>query len=218
MKLKEESKVVENMLLNVPSVPTTTLDPVPFELEDPEPVFTVNYGKEMKNALRKARSSIKLMLKSSIPSHYLDDDYIKDKIEQDAESLGKLYYQQKIIELVEQANVDAIGSGNISARLIEVFNQTAKALSDISDQINKMQTALRKSYIDLVLDLKYKAQEEEQLALGIGSGNGTPKMIVNKDEGEKNVFVGTKEVTKKLMLEKKRKNRPEGFVEIEEVE
>lgn len=218
MKLKEESKVVENMLLNVPSVPTATLDPVPFELEDPEPVFTVNYGKEMKNALRKARSSIKLMLKSSIPSHYLGDDYIKDKIEQDAESLGKLYYQQKIIELVEQANVDAIGSGNISARLIEVFNQTAKALSDISDQINKMQTALRKSYIDLVLDLKYKAQEEEQLALGIGSGKGTPKMIANKDEEEKNVFVGTKEVTKKLMLEKKRKNRPDGFVEIEEVE
>lgn len=216
MKLKEESKVVESLVTQAPSVPTgSILDPIPYELEDPEPVFTVDYGKEMKIAIRKARTSIKTMLKSSIPSNYLEDDYIKDKIDQDAESLGRLYYQQRIIELVEQANVDAIGNGNISARLIEVFNQTAKSLSDIADQINKMQISLRKAYIDIVLDLKYKAQEEEAIKIGVEGGSST-KAIEDKKDEYSNVFVGTKDMIKELANAKKQEYK-QNYQDVEEV-
>lgn len=216
MKIKEESKAVENLLMAAPAVPPEITDQVPFELEDPEPVFTVDYVKEMKSALKKARNSIKTMLKSSIPSNYLDDEYIKDKIEQDAESLGRLYYQQRIIEIVEQANVDAIGSGNISARLIEVFNQTAKSLSDIADQINKMQVSLRKAYIDIVLDLKYKAQEEEASKMSLECGTSSKAMIEEKKYDYSNVFVGTKDMIKSLADAKKQEHK-QNYQEAEEI-
>lgn len=216
MKIKEESKAVENLLMSTPSVPPEMTDQMPFELEDPEPVFTVDYIKEMKVATKKARNSIKTMLKSSIPNEYLDDEYIKDKIDQDAESLGRLYYQQRIIEIVEQANVDAIGAGNISARLIEVFNQTAKSLSDIADQINKMQVSLRKAYIDIVLDLKYKMQEEESAKVGIESGNSSKALIEEKKDEYSNVFVGTKDMIKNLANMKKQEYK-QSLQEIEEI-
>lgn len=216
MKIKEESKAVENLLMSTPSVPPEMTDQMPFELEDPEPVFTVDYIKEMKVATKKARNSIKTMLKSSIPNEYLDDEYIKDKIDQDAESLGRLYYQQRIIEIVEQANVDAIGAGNISARLIEVFNQTAKSLSDIADQINKMQVSLRKAYIDIVLDLKYKMQEEESAKVRIESGNSSKALIEEKKDEYSNVFVGTKDMIKNLANMKKQEYK-QSLQEIEEI-
>ena len=165
MKMKEQTKELESLIKesqNVNNYVSSALQDigVPEELQDPEPIFSVDYDAEMKKYNKKARASVKQLIKAIVPAVYMNEDYIVDKISQDSESLGKLYYQQHLIELVQRANVDSIARGNVSPRMIEVFNMTSKSHSDIDAQINLLQTALRKSYIDIILDLKHKAEEE----------------------------------------------------------
>lgn len=181
--------------LAVPQSAANLSDALPEELEEPEPLFVIDYKKEMREAMKKARRSIKTMIKTIIPSEYLDDPYIIDKIEQDAETLGRLYYQQKIVEKVEEANVNAIGNGNLSARLFETFNMTAKSHSDLAKQISDAHTTIRRSYIDVILDVKAKSKLASRPLLGTSS---EIHQISDKSSEFSRVFVGTKDLVKSL--------------------
>lgn len=201
MKLKDQSQELAKMVdqLAAPQAVADLSDAIPEELEEPEPLFTIDYKKEMREAVKKARRSIKTMLKTIIPAEYIDDPYITDKIEQDAESLGRLYYQQHIIEKVEEANVNAIGNGNLSARLFDTFNQTAKSHSDLAKQISDTQTAIRKSYIDVILDVKAKSKLASKPFLAAGAA---PLQVTDKSTEFSRVFVGTKDLVKSLHMKR----------------
>lgn len=204
MKMKEQTKELESLIKesqNVNNYVSSALQDigVPEELQDPEPIFSVDYDAEMKKYNKKARASVKQLIKAIVPAVYMNEDYIVDKISQDSESLGKLYYQQHLIELVQRANVDSIARGNVSPRMIEVFNMTSKSHSDIDAQINLLQTALRKSYIDIILDLKHKA-EEERSALNYQQ---TEKKL-ESDKPFNKIFVGSKELVEEIQNKKRK--------------
>lgn len=202
MKVKDQSKELENLInatsnLSDEVAANLNVTDTPEELEEPEPVFTIDYNSEEKDSKKKAKASIKQLIKAIIPKEYINSQYIIDKINQDAEQLGKLYYQEKMIEVTQRALISSIGQGNLSPRMFEVFTQISKNHSDIAKQISDFQTVLRKSYIDIVLDLKAKFEEENNLNQ-IGVSSDSPKSIEQKDDSFNRVFVGGRDLVDKL--------------------
>lgn len=216
MKIKDESKELSDLLQATAkenSFVSSQLEDseLPEELQ-PEPVFEFDYDKQMKVARKAARKSIVKIVKSVVPESFADSDYIKEKIDEDADQLGKLYYQQLTIETMQKANMEAVSKGNLSPRMFEVFTQLSKNHSDIAKQITEHQIVLRKTYIDIVFDMKRKLEEEQQTQVGIKTIEG-PK---NVGPAELNTFTSTKELISKMHDLKKKKILEQPFEEVKE--
>ena len=218
MKVKEETKELESLINATSDVSKAVqqklgTEELPTELEDPEPIFEWDGEKEMHIAVKKARKSIIVLVNSIVPKNYLDSNYIKDKLEQDAQQLGRLLCQQRSIELMQSTNMNAVGKGNLGARMFEVFTLLSKNHSDIAKQISDFQTSLRKSYIDIVLDLKAKIREENPDINNNLLENNESVKLENKSDKFKNVFIGSSDLTKQLQNRKKEQIKEADFNE-----
>ena len=146
------------------------------------------------------------IVKEVVPTIMQNSTMILDKVEQDAEQLGHMYYESIRTDKVIQANMDAIGHGEISPRLFEVYIKLSKQQSDLAQQITIAQNNMRKNYIDTYLDLQQKDNAEENLAIGTSkSNNKTLALEGEKEEPAKleNVIMGTGNVAKMLQEKKK---------------
>ena len=146
------------------------------------------------------------IVKEVVPNILQNSTMILDKVEQDAEQLGHMYYESIRTDKVIQANMDALGRGEISPRLFEVYAKLSKQQSDLAQQITIVQNNMRKNYIDMYLDLQQKDNVEENLAIGSSKHTSkTPALEENKDEPGKleNVIMGTGNVAKMLQEKKK---------------
>lgn len=216
MKIKDESKELSDLLQATArenSFVSSQLEEseLPEELQ-PEPVFEFDYDKQMRVARKAARKSIVKIVKSVVPENFANSDYIKEKIDEDADQLGKLYYQQLTIETMQKANMEAVSKGNLSPRMFEVFTQLSKNHSDIAKQITEHQIVLRKTYIDIVFDMKRKLEEEQQ------SNIGTKAIEAPQVHGpaELNTFTSTKELIHKMHELKKKKVLEQPFEEVKD--
>lgn len=77
--------------------------------------------------------------------------------------------------------MDALGRGEVSPRLFEVYAKLSKQQSDLSQQINELQNIMRKNYIDTYLDLQQKDGTEEQYAIS-SRNEEKPKAIAPAKE------------------------------------
>ena len=146
------------------------------------------------------------IVKEVVPTILQNSTMILDKVEQDAEQLGHMYYESIRTDKVIQANMDALGRGEISPRLFEVYAKLSKQQSDLAQQITIVQNNMRKNYIDTYLDLQQKDNAEENLAIGTSKQNNEiPAIEGGKEEPEKfeNVIMGTGNVAKMLQEKKK---------------
>lgn len=203
MKIKEESKELQRMIeSSISGNLGDNISDVPEELEDPKPLIDIDFKTETKKFRKKARNSIIQMIDCILPQSSISSKYIQDKINQDAEQLGKLYYQEYLIEVTQQIQVDSLTRGNISPRMFEVFATLSKNHSEIAKQISEFQTILRKSYIDIKYDLKNAKEEDEAQPIVLTEHAEIP---ANKQLKEKEVFLGTKDLV--LKIQEKRKNQ-----------
>lgn len=214
MTVKDETKELQSLISNsnkdLNSIQQLSNSELPTELEDPEPIFEWDGIQEMRISIKKARKSIEVLVNSIVPKNLIKSKYIQDKLEQDSQQLGKLICQQKSIELMQTTNMNAVGKGNVSPRMFEVFTMLSKNHSDISKQISEFQTILRKSYIDTVLDLKNKDNLENPNQM---IGQNSIQNIENKSDQTSNIFVGTSELVKKLQDNKKQALKEVDFIE-----
>lgn len=186
-------------------------DSIPEELQDPEPIFEMNYKSEQRQAIKKAKDSITIIVKEVVPETLQNSPLIKDKINQDAEQLGNLYYQYKKKEVVHQALMDTIARGETESKRFDAFEKMSKSLEELGEKITNMQNQFRKYYIDTYLDMQHKDEEDEFIDSGAAKaiGNNHQPRIINSTEissgtdEETNIISGTDEVTK--MLAEKRK-------------
>ena len=193
MKIKEESKILEGLVEGMISDPQTnfSISNDPPELEDPKPIVEIDFKKKGKEFRKKARNSILQIIKTLMPEDMINSQYVQDKVSQDAEQLGKLYYQEYLIETTQQIQVDAITRGNFSPRMFEVFATLSKNHSDIAKQISDFQTILRKSYIDIKYDIK-NAKQSDQNIIEENSFQALPTPKTDQ------VFFGTKDLIQLL--------------------
>lgn len=206
MGIKDETEELKK-LLNITAIDSNTVsqqitEELPEELE-PEPLFEFDYDGEMKKAYNRASAAVMQIVKAVLPEEYHKHSYIKDKIKEDSKQLGKLYYQQLSIETMQKANMEAVSKGNAAARMFEVFTQLSKAHSDIAKQISDHQVTLRKSYIDMKLDIQTRIEEE------MYAQNGQPALPgpENNQKQIDNIHVGTRSLIEELMQEKIRSVR-----------
>lgn len=184
-------------------------DSIPDELQD-EPIFNMNYKSEQEQCINKAKQSILIIVKQIVPEMMQNMPLIKDKIKQDAEQLGNLYYQYNKKETYHRALMDIIARGDHSVKAFDVCEKISRSLEDLGNNITTFQNQLRKSYIDTYLDLQHKIDEDEilQAKLGLSDDMNTPKIEqytptpVGKLE---NRVVGTESVVRNLSEMKKAK-------------
>lgn len=176
-------------------------DSIPASMLDVEPSFKLNYKSVKKQCIKKAKDSITLVVKEVVPESLQNSTLIIDKINQDAEQLGALYYEYEKNDKVVQALIDTIAHGQLQARLFEVYTKFSKINQELSAQITETQNQLRKYYIDTYLDLQEKKDREHALL----ETDKKPALSAPNDEiiHNSNVIVGTEDLTKSLNAKKK---------------
>lgn len=181
-------------------------DELPAELQDPEPAFVMNYKGEQKQCVKKAKDSIMIIVKEVVPEQLQNTALIQDKVNQDAEQLGNLYYQYKKKEVVHQTLMDTIARGETNSKMFDSFEKMSKSLEDLGSKITETQNQLRKYYIDTYLDIQRKDETDEaMLALGAKPAE-EPKEIAPEAKMQ-NVIVGTDDTIKFLAEKRKQMMR-----------
>ena len=204
--IKEETKELEQLLKISQPISQSVVqavDDTPEELQEPEPLFTLDYEKEKKMLMKKARASISKIAKTIIPKAYINHEYVQDHINQNAEQLSSLFWQKMCIEIMQKTLMETVAHGNASPRYFETFSQISKNHSDIADQISKQETFVRKDFLDLKYTL-IEAKEDEEM----DSMKMTPKAIENKPESqvqEGYLISSNKEFIKEQKAEKLRR-------------
>lgn len=187
-------------------------DSIPEELQDPEPIFEINYKSEQRQAIKKAKDSIMIIVKEVVPETLQRSPLIVDKVNQDAEQLGNLYYQYKKKELVHQALMETIARGETEAKRFDAFEKMSKSLEELGEKITNMQNQFRKYYIDTYMDIQRKDEEDDFISSGggryheISDAPSTPRITAapTTESDESNIITGTDELTK-MLAEKKKK-------------
>ena len=146
---------------------------IPDELQEPDPIFVVSHDEILNNNEAKALKSVQHIVNTIVPKNYQDNPIIKDKISQDAEQLGQLYYQQHMNNIIIKTIMDTIAKGDTTAKLFDSYTRLMSIAKDFNKQINEMQNQFRKYYIDTYLDLQHK--EDEDI---IAEGNGVNKKAI----------------------------------------
>ena len=219
--IKEETKELESLLkITKPieqAVIAPAVDSAPEELGEPEPLFTIDYEKEKKRLMKRARATVKKLVRLIIPPQMIEDDFVKDKIEQDADQLSSLYWQKECIEIMQKTLMETVSHGNASPRYFETFSQISKNHSDIADQISKFETFIRKNYTDIKYDIK---DREDELNL-LGGASQVPQLESKKQDDGGILITSTKDFIKNAKEEKikflKAKNQKDDVLDVDEV-
>lgn len=151
---------------------------IPAELQDPDPIFTVEHEQVMDTNEARAKLSIKQIVNTIVPEAYQQNPIIKDKIDQDAMQLGQLYYQQSMNNVMIKTIMDTIAKGDTSAKLFDSYTKLMSIAKDLNKQINEMQNQFRKYYIDTYMDLQHK--DDEDLILQADMGNRQKQIPAGK--------------------------------------
>lgn len=129
---------------------------IPSELQEPDPIFEINYNDLQSVSNGEAYETVKYIVKSVVPEVYQMNEMIVNKMKLDAYQLGYLYYNQKINNTSIQTAMDVIAKGDTQPRMFDIIDKLQKRASDLTAQIIDMQNQFRKYYIDSYLDLKSK--------------------------------------------------------------
>lgn len=179
-------------------------DSIPANMLNTAPVFDMNYKSAKKQCYKKAKEQLKVIVSEVVPTILQNSGLIVDKINQDAEQLGNLYYEYEKSDKVVQALMETISKGETQARLFEVYTKMTKELRELSNIITNTQNQMRKYYIDTYMDLQQKDDADETLGI---PGKQQPAIESSQQNTttaiEGNVMVGTENIIKKIS-EKKR--------------
>lgn len=179
-------------------------DSIPANMLNTAPVFDMNYKSTKKQCYKKAKEQLKVIVSEVVPTLLQNSGLIVDKINQDAEQLGNLYYEYEKSDKVVQALMETISKGETQARLFEVYTKMTKELRELSNIITNTQNQMRKYYIDTYMDLQQKDDADETLGI---PGKQQPALESSQQTTtaaiEGNVMVGTENIIKKIS-EKKR--------------
>lgn len=124
-----------------------------------EPLFKIDYDADRKTIRKKCGKTVRRIVNHILPDDLIEHDYVKDKMEQDTETLTELYMQVEVNTVMQKAILDLVARGNAAPRMIEVFAQLTDKIQAINKQIVTTETQLRKTYLDLKFEIKDKEAE-----------------------------------------------------------
>lgn len=167
---------------------------------EPERLFEFDYDAMRKSLRKKARKTIQNLTKHILTDQMLESEYVKDKIEQDIESLTDLYMQVESNNIMQRSILDTVSRGNTMPRMYEVFGQLTDKIQAINKQILATESQIRKTYIDLKFEIKDKEAELIEMA-----HNDPNALTTSQPQGNQNIVTSSKqliEMAKKKHMEK----------------
>jgi len=173
--IKSDRKDFEQLLNGLDPIhtPSPVQDPQPSEkAPKPTPVdntsaaetmkvkmFDYDYDLNKKILRKKARKTILGAVKHIMSDDLLEYEYVKDKIEQDIDTLTSLYVQLDSNMTMQRSIMENVNSGNSAPRMYEVFAQLTDKIQAITKQIFESEQRIRKTYIDLKFEIRDKEGE-----------------------------------------------------------
>ena len=124
-----------------------------------EKIFEFDYDALKKSLKKKARKTVVNITKHILPEELLNEEYIKDKMEQDIDTFTDLYMQVESNNMMQRSILDTVSRGNTMPRMYEVFAQLTDKIQAVNKQIVATEQQLRKTYLDLKFEIKDKESE-----------------------------------------------------------
>lgn len=140
--------------------PTNVVDNTSGTTLEPERVFEFDYDAIKKTLKKRARRTVANVTRHILTDDLLESDYVKDKIEQDVDTLADLYMQVETNNIMQRSILETVSRGNTMPRMFEVFGQLTDKIQAINKQIISTESQIRKTYIDLKYEIKDRAAEE----------------------------------------------------------
>lgn len=142
-----------------------------------ERIFEFDYDALRKSLRKKAKKTVQNITKHILTDDLLEEEYVKDKIDQDIESLTDLYMQVESNNVMQRSILDTVSRGNTMPRMYEVFGQLTDKIQAINKQILATESQIRKTYIDLKFEIKDK--NAEMLSTAQSTGQALPHQNPN---------------------------------------
>lgn len=177
-------------------------DSIPTGMFDAAPVFEINYKSTEKQCVKNAKDSLKKLVKEVVPTVLQNSTVLQDKIEQDAYTLGHMYYEYIKMQKVAESCMETIRRGETQARLFEVYSKLADQAMKFGEKVMQTQNQIRKNYIDTYMDLQQK--EEVDNGLTQLAGNNVKAIEAPEEETTPenqlgtNTFMGTENTIKSI--------------------
>lgn len=189
--IKEQRVELEKLLNMGNSQPVPqSIDNAPIEDLNPEPLFDIDYEKEMRILRKKARLTLNKIIRLSIPEKFRDNDYIMDKKEQDIQTLSALYWQERYMIIMQQSMGETIRLGGGSPRYFEVFAAYTNQIQSLQKQIMSTESILRKTYTELKFDVQSQILDE-----------GGELLAIPGKQNDKLLNTGSKDMINKIKTE-----------------
>ncbi|WQJ53324.1 MAG: hypothetical protein [Wendovervirus sonii] len=173
-------------------------DSIPGNMLEPEPIFDMNYKSTRKQCIKKAKDQLMIIVKEIIPQAMQNSAVINDKILQDAEQLGSLYYEYEKNEKMIQAVMETVARGEVSPRMFDVYQKMATEQSKLSSKITETQNTMRKYYIDTCMDIQQKEEIDDKPEYKAIAAPSEEHLEDVKISQQSNVIVGTDQVIKMI--------------------
>lgn len=174
--------------------------------------FEFDYDSIKKGIRKRARRTVLNITKHILDQKLTEDEYIKDKIEQDIDTLADLYMQVETNNLMQRSLIETVSKGNSAPRLYEVFGQLTDKIQALNKQIIDTEQKIRKTYIDLKYEIRDREAESHR-------GQGTPVLAAPKDEPNR-IITSSKqliEMAKKRHAEQYKNTMQEDVQVVEEI-
>lgn len=130
-----------------------------------EKQFSFDYEGTKKGLRKKARKTVNNIIKHILTNDMCEEEYVKDKLEQDIDVLCDLYMQLESNNVMQRSILENVARGNTMPRMYEVFGQLSDKISSINKQIIATEQTIRKTYLDLKFEINDKRAEVGDLGM-----------------------------------------------------
>ena len=147
---------------DVPSTPAAAAvdsNPDGFPVEKQ---FEFDYDGTKKTLRKRARKTVNNILEHILPESMLQEDYVKDKMEQDINTLADLYFQVELNSIMQRSLVENVSRGNTMPRTYEVFSGLTDRIQALNKQIVSTEQQIRRTYMDLKIEIREKNTEKAE--------------------------------------------------------
>lgn len=124
-----------------------------------EKLFEYDPVGDKKSITKTVRRTITTLANHILPKDMLEEEYVKNKIEQDIATLTELYVTRKNNEMVLQSLIKGISTGSNSPKMYEMYTKLSETVSDNNKQILETEDNLRKTYMELKYEVQSKRAE-----------------------------------------------------------
>lgn len=121
--------------------------------------FDFDYEGTKKTLRKRARKTLANIVEHILPGDMMDEEYVKDKMEQDINTLADLYFQVELNSVMQRSLVENVSRGNAMPRMYEVFSGFTDRMQALNKQIVSTEQQIRRTYMDIKMEIRERSTE-----------------------------------------------------------